>query len=582
MSDFLYSKKPQPPGRLAGEIRKIYHEDPPEIIEFHGTWGSLAASKGHYFGFDPVETEEFICVILGGPVLMFADNLFIGGSDRQAGTNMILKCWSSCTGIRWDEDVSGPFAALKVEKKACRLDLVTDLMSFIPIFEARNYEFVGTHVDCVAGAAGLLGEKDEISMADFVLNGTVTYPHTIYQNVQQLQPGTTFTRIAGAKFSKSIYWQPIEEDRFEDVVAAASFLADGLTSYIAQITSGLEKTALFLSGGEDSRTVLGMIPQNCKRDAFIFLDQMNREGRVAHAAAQVYDAQFTFIKRDEHRYLDVLPACADLVGAGSQYSHVHSYGLAKSAELASYRAVFGGFLSDTFLKGLYIPRFSLERFGLFYHIPRASFPNRNHQANLISVKYQNKVHERIQERSADLKNSNLSHALPEWARIYPISMHSDTPHFFGQRRLFAIYEPFTSHSVVTALGAIPAAWKLNRVLFQKMAKPFLAKSRYLLHANGWLPYFPWTVNLLIRPLVSVKRRLDQLLFIDRGNQGPWNDWSKLKARPEWWAFAEKCLIDAKVPPGLFVKSLSEFSDEEKREIFMNVNAVQLLYQCIKE
>ena len=85
MSDFLYSSKNRPQGLLAGYIREIYHNDPPEVTEFHGDWGTLAVSRNLYRGFQSYETEAQVFVIIGGPVLNFSSNRFLTGDDPVGG-----------------------------------------------------------------------------------------------------------------------------------------------------------------------------------------------------------------------------------------------------------------------------------------------------------------------------------------------------------------------------------------------------------------------------------------------------------------------------------------------------------------
>src|SRR5690554_2270279 len=103
MSDFLFSSTPQPQGKLSRSLSTIYLNNSVGSQEFHGPWGSLGVTVSRYYGFQPVETERHICVVIGGPVLYFQDNAFIGGDDPQAGTRAILEHW--VTGKPdWSED----------------------------------------------------------------------------------------------------------------------------------------------------------------------------------------------------------------------------------------------------------------------------------------------------------------------------------------------------------------------------------------------------------------------------------------------------------------------------------------------
>src|SRR6185436_14328954 len=109
MSDFVFTVRRTNPGQLTKHVQEIYHEDPPQVVEFHGSWGSLAVSRNLHMGFDPLETEQHICIVIGGPVLTFTSNLFLGGDDRIYGTRELLSKWTSGEDLHWDEDLSGPF-----------------------------------------------------------------------------------------------------------------------------------------------------------------------------------------------------------------------------------------------------------------------------------------------------------------------------------------------------------------------------------------------------------------------------------------------------------------------------------------
>ncbi|MBE0440417.1 MAG: hypothetical protein IBX57_11835 [Gammaproteobacteria bacterium] len=582
MSDFIYSRKKLPCGLLGANIKDIYNHNPPVVVEFHGVWGSLAVSHGFYSGFDPIETDDHICVILGGPILKFSNNLFIRSDNKTAGTQLLLEKWLSPTSFKWDADVSGPFVALKIDKHKNRVDLITDLMSFIPVFYAEKEYILGTHVDAVAKVGGLDQQRDAVSIADFILNGIVTYPHTIYQGINQIAPGSEYTWSCDhdSMLHVKTYWEPREEIKYATPADAAKKLGDGLKEYVESITASLDKVALFLSGGEDSRTILGMIPDNCQRDAFIFLENMNREGRVAQNAAKAFGANFKCIPRTDSRYLDVLPACAELVGSGAQYTHVHSYKLHEVAQLDTYRAVFGGFLSDAFFKGSQIKKMPIERFGVYFQFKAPyTFIEKNKSKNNFQDKIMESLKARVDKRKEELSKIRNISSLDEWFHIYPISMDTASPHFWGQRRLFASYEPFTSHAAVKISASMPQHWKLNRVAFQKMSKTFLEPAKHLAHADGWLPYYSWKVNLFYRPMVKIKRRIERIIGINRGNQGPWNNWVPLLESPAWKDFASDCVANADFPNGIFKTRIGDLFGQDKAALEKNINLIQMLYQC---
>jgi len=541
MSDYLFSSSPFVANSLGQALAGIYEHNPPEVLEFHGEWGSLAVSLGHYHGFRPYESDTHILVVVGGPVLYFRDNTFLVAGDSFEATRAIYQRWLVEGIIRWDEDLSGPFTLLLVDKQAGQVQVVTDLMAFIPVFRCINEGncYLGTHVDALARISGKAGNYDWVSLTDFVLNDVVTYPYSAYEAIRQCPPGSVI-EFGQDEYEERAYWQPHESETYGSLKAAAWDLHKGLKGYVERVTAGMEHVAQFISAGEDSRALAGMLPTTLPRDAFIFLDRMNREGRIAQRVAEVYGEDFHVGYRSRTHYLDILPEASVLVGLGHQYMHAHSLRFDKQYGLAGYQAVFGGFLSDTLLKGVHVRLFKgygklpflpqLKRRG--YSPPGARFGRLG--AFLV---LSGKVRERQAERLEEVRRFRPTTA-EEWFHFYPCSMHNDMPNLYVTRRLFKSYEPFMCKEAVKVGAAVPTSWKLNRRLFQRATQPFLRQSKWILHADGRLPYFGWWANVPVQFAVWLWRGLGKWLSSSGVNQGPWNEWRAVFRDPAWQRAAE--------------------------------------------
>src|SRR5699024_9760420 len=140
-----------------------------------------------YYGFEPYENEQYITIVIGGPVLMFRDNSFLNDKDSFEGTQAIFERWLIGE-MSWDNDLSGPFVVLIINKQTSEITCITDLMSFIPVYlyQSTNNTVLATHVDVLARITEEDDNLDEVSIVDFILHGVVTYPHTTYTNVFQI------------------------------------------------------------------------------------------------------------------------------------------------------------------------------------------------------------------------------------------------------------------------------------------------------------------------------------------------------------------------------------------------------------
>lgn len=531
MSDFIFTKTKQVPGRLAKELQTIYHVDPPDVIEYHGDWGSIAVTKNIYNGFQSYENDNHICIVIGGPVLCFQNNKFITGNENVEGTTYIYNRWLMNL-IQWDEDISGPFVFLVINKTTKDINCVTDLMSFIPVFiyQDKTDAMLSTHVDVLARISGQQRKLDFISQVDFILHGLVTYPYTFYKNIRQIAPASIHTLKAGSYIFKHYsYWLPSENQQFRSINETANYLRNSLQNYVNSITEEMSIIAQFLSGGEDSRTLSALLPQKSQRDAYIFLDNMNREGKLANKTANAYGAKFILATRSVTHYIDILPACADLVGSGVQFHHVHTFGFHKICKLYEYSAVFGGFMSDTLLKGLKIKKIPFtNRFNFLPQIKQKKFSSANQLCNSVfSYEVLSEVTNRRRNHLEFIKEFRNESA-EEWFYLWPITMQTEIPNVHGNRRLFKSYEPFMCKEVVKISASSPQNWKLNRRLFHKAAKPLLEKSKWLLHGDGYLPYFSWWFNTPIKGFIWTWRQIGTRTGLIKGNQGPWRDWNAVK------------------------------------------------------
>jgi asparagine synthetase B (glutamine-hydrolysing) len=540
MSDFIYSSRPKPPGRLAGHIRSIYRRDPPEVAEYHGEWGSLGVSRNLYNGFQPMETDRHVVVVIGGPVLDFQSNLFLTGRDPVAGTRALWERVQSGK-MRWDDDLSGPFVVLSVDKAGRTISLVTDLLMFIPVHRCfrDGVLTLGTHVDALAAEVGRAEDLDFVSVLDFIVNGTVTHPFSFYENILQCSPATVYDYEVidgGCRPARegSVYWQPRETHGYADIREAARAIRDGLINHVDRVTEGMTHVAHFLSGGEDSRAVAGLLPQRLKRDAYIFLDGMNRQGRIAEKAARAYGSRLTVGFREKTHYLDILPEASDLIGSGRAYMHAHTLGFHKTCGLSRYPAVFGGYLADTFLKGYYMRNPRVH--GRFPFLPQFVVWKQPSCAPLKNKIFSETIRRRVYERRKQWLESMEAlrpESAPEWSRIYPRTMGESGPNLCSNRRLFRTYEPFISNQVIKVAAGVPQSWKLNRSLFLKAVRPFLRPSRCIFHVEGYWPYFPWWINGPVHFWLWGWRKAGTLSGLVREYQGSWADWDRIMRGEKW-------------------------------------------------
>lgn len=581
MSDFIYSKKSIKPNILTQAIQKIYFNNPPKVQEYHGEWGSLAISENIYKGFQPLETKEHIVVVIGGPLLTFDENRFIGEKPlSNTGTELLYHRWLN-NDVKWEEDLTGPFVVLILNKQTGDIFCVTDLMSYIPVFEFQSEDniMLGTHVDALAEVSRQKGNIDLVSCVDFILSGIVTFPYTLYQNIRQINPGSQHRIMSNTtKLISEYYWLPKEEYKYNSIKEASKKLQSAIENYVETILINTNNIAQFISGGEDSRVLTALLAKAPGHNAFIFLDQMNREGKVAKKAAEAYGANFQLFLRNKLHYLDILPACSKLVGSGSEYIHGHTFGFHEKCNLNGYDAVFGGLFSDALLKGSRIRKIrGSKRFPFIPHIKSKYSPDQRIKNNAFKDEVLNEVVKRRREHLNFIKKIRPESA-EEWFELWPSSMNLNFPNNHANRRLFRSYEPFMDSSVVKISASVPQNWKMNRKLFLSFAKPYLKQTKWLFHSEGRLPYFPWYINSFVQFFFWLYQKVGEKIGLIKGNQGPWADWSSLMDSPEW---KEKVLeYGENIEPIADIiteDNITDLYNNKDLNYLQKINLIQLLF-----
>ncbi|HYJ79937.1 MAG TPA: asparagine synthase-related protein [Longimicrobiaceae bacterium] len=517
MSDFLFSTRRRPPGELRRHLDDYLAPVSAGFEEHHGAWGSLAVARAHHDAVVVESDAALLTVLAGDPVVRGgaeAPALAAFGPRRHAVHELLRPPG----GVPWDGHLDGHFAALAVDPATGRGRVVTDLFAFVPVYAATAVSgelVLGTHVDAVARAGGRGADLDPVSAADFVASYVVTFPHTLYAGVEQLPPGTerAFSR-GGWDDGGRVYWQPLEETGFGSLPAAAAALRQAVADDVRAASAGGGPVGLLLSGGEDSRAILGAMPPETEVRAFVYADWESREVRIARRVARAHGAGLTVGWRGASHYIDGLETAAALLGSQHLFSDVHGLGFHETLGIRDLPVVLGGLSSDSLLKAEYgvplpqVPALPGVRPELLREVAarRAAFRDRLAE---------------IRPRTAD-----------EWAVLYPFSMRRHGGNLHGNRRLFRSHEVYHATGVLRVAAGVPQEWKRRRRLFHRAMRPFLARTWQVPHAKARYPYFGHHANLLLAPGLAAARGLRAVLRGEtRARQAPWPKWRSIADSP---------------------------------------------------
>ncbi|RBW54258.1 hypothetical protein DS884_17545 [Tenacibaculum sp. E3R01] len=502
MSDFVFSNSEIPKNKLELCFGQVYSKKK-KIKYFFSRGRTLCFTENIYNGFKSYINGDEICIVLGGPILRFRDNNFISSKrdDNNEGTKSIYERWIVKKEINWDVDVDGPFVVMLFNMKSGQFNIVTDMLSIIPVYQKKEKEvIISSHINIINLVSSDL--LDQVSIADYIINNVVTFPHTIFKNIKQIYPASIHTWLFKQKeyfYGYDNYWLPIEPKKGEEqnVVELANRLRNGVKSFIDQIVDANPKLGLLMSGGEDSRSVAGMVSKNYKKEGFIYCVSRNNEIVIAEKIADCYNINLNIGFIEEDNFINTYKEVTNLVGVGCDSTNVHSYSFSKFFDFQKYDAILGGFLADTFLKSLWSEK---KRSNNFFFKKKESVDENKEYIRCNHSDINDELIEKVNKRRNihwNLISAFRPRSVQEWMGIWPMSMQRDIPNIYGHRRLFNNYEPYTSNEVIKVGAIAPQKIKLNRILFREAMKPFFKEVKWIPHNAGFLPFFSYKINSIL-------------------------------------------------------------------------------------
>lgn len=534
MSDFIICKKDIPYRAIDSAFTKIYNSNL-KINHYYNNFFQIALTENIYNGFGVYESDNKICAVIGGPVLKFRDNSFLIKKNSNEGTKAIYERWKILRNISWPDDIDGPYVIILFDLIKNDIEIVTDMMSFIPVYQyiIENKIIIGTHINAI-DAIGKF-DIDKVSVADFLETNIITFPYTILKNVKQIFPASEHKWFVYEKkimYEYLNYWLPYEEnsDIKNDLNYLSNLLINGLEIYISNLFVDGARIAILLSGGEDSRLIATLKPRDVVISGFIFSENINKEIEIAKSVANLTNIDLSIINISKSYFLDNINGCSDLVGAGEDCFHVHAYGFQEKFKINKFDVVLGGFLADTYLKLLKAPKKHtklnniINRYLGKYDILRYEYNFNEIFSRIIKSKdILNDLNYRKKKHYENLKKIRPNSAM-EWMGIWPMSMQEEIPNLHGHRRIIKNYEPFSASSVIKVAAIADQILKLNRKLFHHAAHKQFKEMKWIQHNKGFLPYFSNNTNLLIfSPFI----RLRGLLFHKNSNLNTWINFKEI-------------------------------------------------------
>lgn len=238
-----------------------------------------------------------------------------------------------------------------------RLLLISDRFVSQPLFYAVHddqfaYTFSYTAIWAWLRNNGAL-HPDRHAFYEFLKFQRLFGDKTLDQSSKMLPPATVLTFDKNTrKVSKAKYWSPGFEKRGDSTAGIAADLADALRGSAHVKTGEIENVGLLLSGGIDSRVILGAFVRDAPLNAFTVGTTENNEVDVARELAGKVDVPHYFVQRSPTHYADILPV--SVAGGGAMYSYQHGHFFGLKLPVQTDLLVHGHGL-DYMFQGMYLP-----------------------------------------------------------------------------------------------------------------------------------------------------------------------------------------------------------------------------------
>lgn len=413
---------------------------------------------------------------------------------------------------------------------------VTDHSGSVPLYYAQDQGHVLAGTSPLEVADQMAYPKvDPVSAADFLLNGTVCYPHTLFEDVYAVRPGAV-TDISYDNLRSTVYYTPTEETSSESAQEWGQLLREKVQEALLYGLEGKKFIKVLFSGGEDARAVVSLLPNSLDCELVTFADEYNREVRLAEQAAQALGRPLRFIRRPKGFYRRDLARRVRAIGGAFDIRHTHVWG-ALSEPLSGADAVVGGYAADTLFKSAWMGNVtnSKKRLGPERLLSSLSSAPVGIEAtenndwidnNLAAAVMRRRLahHERIREFRPNTAGN--------WHTLWPLGTQRVAyAHYLAARKAAScLVEPFLAPPVYELAARMPDEMRVDRHAFRAAFGGAMGTAGWLPTSSGRIPRLGGYLGHWVEVGTIVSRRardraastLARAVGRRPANQGAWS------------------------------------------------------------
>jgi asparagine synthetase B (glutamine-hydrolysing) len=198
--------------------------------------------------------------ILASVGVLFHDGK--GGSQAlQSLAGSLVATDNQTRALAWKTSLGpadGCFAIVAIERNTGKATLVTDRLGSLHVYRATEGECVAISTSALVLASVFRRGLDATACLEFLATGTVFENRSMFEGVEKLGPAAVIPLSATQSGTPFQYWD-VKQAMYDRAprYAEVGDLADSLSGAVATIARNFSRPILDLTGGFDSRAVLG-------------------------------------------------------------------------------------------------------------------------------------------------------------------------------------------------------------------------------------------------------------------------------------------------------------------------------------
>ncbi len=477
----------------------------------------------------PYESPDGVVVAVAGRVALDArkweDSARIDGAGGLA-CKAIYQVFRE-RGIESLGELSGGFAIHVYDAREDVYHLVNDRGGAFPCYSATTTdEIVCSHPDLLAQLLGKgtnpsadsPDDWDLTSMAQFISTGVVSFPYSYYRQVVALDFSSVHSFRLGEPGPRRRITTRYANWQVENLSDCTDKeIAERLANAIAVSARNrtlpiLGQTAIALSGGLDSRTILCAAQRHEHLFAFCAFDQQNAEFRYAKSIADSLGVRLIPFERDFDHYADHAEMGVRISGGMGELASNHFLGFRDRLRQLGVENLVTGCYFDYLFKSLALDAreqgiLRRERFGEFSfqtYLPHFS----------ISQKFIQGVTDRMDalfplvDREA---SDSVTRSRNAMRRIFPLYHEGDNAQRLIPQRVMDWYSAAVDPELLELCRIIPPEMKLNKHVFRMAIMRVCGETiSNIPDANTGLPISASAFRVgMNRYRIALRRRLER-------------------------------------------------------------------------